>query len=195
MAWPIVYGGQMVCRLIAITVLAALLPGGASAFFDPITEACQPPAITGFAEAIDGNTLTLTTSADTTIIIRLHAVDAPDLIQTCRIGEDIWDCGREAKSTLAGLVDGQNLECLACGTDERGRTLATCLDGERDIGAAMVRSGMALGRAFFSNALHASEARAEMEGLGLWQGDFVDPQAWRRGVRLGAGPCRACLLP
>ena len=186
----------MVCRrLIAMVVLVALSPGAASAFFDPITEACQPPVISGVAEAIDGNTLTLLTSADTKIVIRLHAVDAPDLIQTCRIDGEIWDCGREAAATLAGLVDGRALECLACGNDDRGRMLATCLDGESDIGAAMVRSGMALGRAFFSNALHASEARAEMEGLGLWQGDFVDPEAWRRGERLGEGPCRGCTLP
>ncbi len=195
MARPFGYGGAMVRCLMALAFAATCLPGAAAAFFDPITEACQPPVISGVAEAIDGNTLTLTTSGEARIVIRLHAVDAPDMIQTCRIGEEIWDCGREAKASLAGLVDGRQLACLACGIDERGRTLATCLDGEIDIGVAMVRSGMAVGRAFFSNALNASEARAKLDGIGLWRGDFVDPDAWRRGKRLGEEPCRGCAAP
>ncbi|MEM7120692.1 MAG: thermonuclease family protein [Pseudomonadota bacterium] len=195
MAQPIGYGGAMVRCLMAVVAAAFCVPGAATAFFDPITEACQPPVMTGVAKAIDGNTLTLATAGGGTIVIRLHAIDAPDMIQTCRVGEDIWDCGREAKATLAGLVDGRELACLACGVDERGRTLATCLDGETDIGVAMVRSGMALGRAFFSNALNASQARAKIDGIGMWRGDFVDPDAWRRGERLGEEPCRGCTSP
>ena len=178
-------------------IVAALvgLPGVAGAFWDPITDVCQPPPISGLAEAIDGNTLVLRTTSESQVVIRLHAIDAPDPGQTCRANGQYWNCGQEASKTLADLVDGRQLKCLACGYDELGRTLALCRDGETDIGASMVRSGMALGRAFFSNALHASEAWAEMEGLGLWRGDFVDPLAWREGRRLGAEPCRGCINP
>ncbi len=178
-----------------LAVLLAAFPVSAQAFFDPITEACQPPVISGVGEAIDGNSLILKTTKDAQIIVRLHAVDAPDPRQTCRADGEIWACGREATKTLAGLIDGRELQCLACGYDDVGRTLAMCRDGDTDINAAMVRSGMALGRAFFSNALHASEARAELEGLGMWRGDFVDPLAWRQGRRLGEGPCRGCTIP
>jgi endonuclease YncB( thermonuclease family) len=184
-------------RLWSKVLVAALvgLSGGAEAFWDPITDACQPPVIAGVGEAIDGNTLVLQTTGDTRLVIRLHAVDAPDPGQTCRADGEPWDCGLAASRALASLVDGRELQCLACGYDAAGRTLGLCRDGDVDIGAAMVRSGMAMGRAYFSNALHASEVRAQMEGLGLWRGDFVDPLAWRQGRRLGAGPCRGCVNP
>jgi endonuclease YncB( thermonuclease family) len=178
-----------------LLVVLVGLPGSVEAFWDPITEACRPPVMSGIGEAVDGNTLVLKTAGDTRLVIRLHAIDAPDSQQTCRADGQTWDCGLAARRTLAGLVDGRELRCLACGYDPAGRTLALCRDGETDIGAAMVRSGMAVGRAFFSNALHASQARADMEGLGMWRGDFVDPSAWRQGRRLGAGPCRGCANP
>jgi endonuclease YncB( thermonuclease family) len=180
---------------ILLSVLLAVAPGIASAFWDPITDQCRPPAISGVAEAIDGNTLALTTTASSRIVVRLHAIDAPDLAQTCRAGGEDWDCGLAAKRALAELVDGRELTCLACDQDQVGRTLAVCRAGETDIGAAMVRQGMALGRAFFSNALQSSEAWAKKEGAGLWRGDFVDPVAWRQGKRLGPGPCRGCTDP
>lgn len=186
----------MRCRwLIIFFVVFTVLTGRAWAFFDPITEACQPPVMSGVGQAIDGNTLMLSTAGGGQIVIRLHAIAAPDLVQTCRIDGEIWNCGREAKATLADLVDGHALDCRACGSDTLGRTLALCLNGDMDIGTAMVRQGMALGRAFFSNALNASEARARIDGIGLWRGDFVDPSAWLRGERLGEGPCRGCTNP
>jgi endonuclease YncB( thermonuclease family) len=178
--------------LLAVSVC---FPGAAEAFWDPITEACQPPVMAGIGEAVDGNTLVLKTVGGAHLVVRLHAIDAPDPGQTCRADGQSWNCGQAASRALGDLVNGRELQCLACGYDPTGRTLALCRDGETDIGVAMVRSGMAVGRAFFSNALHASQVRAEMEGIGMWRGDFVDPLAWRQGRRLGAAPCRGCANP
>jgi endonuclease YncB( thermonuclease family) len=178
-----------------VVAVSIALAGRAAAFWDPITDACQPPAISGTGRAIDGNTLVLTGQGEGQIVIRLHAIDAPDPAQTCRAGGEIWLCGRDATRTLADLVDGRELACLPCGYDQAGRTLALCRDGEADIGVGMVRAGMAMSRAFFSNALHASEVWAQRQNLGLWRGDFVDPIAWRQGRRLGPGPCRGCVDP
>lgn len=96
---------------------------------------------------------------------------------------------------LQGLLEGRELVCLPCGPDGRGRTEAVCRDGEVDIAAQMLRSGLATSSAYFSNALRAAQVEARRAGRGLWRGDWVHPQAWRQGARLGAEPCQGCLLP
>ena len=72
---------------------------------------------------------------------------------------------------------------------------ALCRHDDTDIGEEMLRAGMATSHAYFANNLQSAESQAENAGRGLWRGDWVHPDAWRDGKRLGAGPCHGCYLP
>jgi endonuclease YncB( thermonuclease family) len=167
----------------------------AVAFWDPITAQCTAPPLEGSAAAIDGDTLALEAASGHRTVIRLVGVEAPELFQDCRDADGLWACGRASKQALDDLVAGRTLACVPCGHEGDGALTALCRDGDSDIGAAMVRTGLATSAAFFSNALHAAEVDARLAGRGLWRGDWVHPQAWREGARLGEGPCRGCLVP
>lgn len=180
-----------------IGVAAGLLLGAPSAiaFWDPITAQCTGTPLEGSAQAIDGDTLALEADTGHRTVVRLVGVEAPELFQDCRDTDGLWSCGRAARQALADLVAGRTLACVPCGHESDGAVSALCRDGDGDIGAAMVRTGLATSPAFFSNALHAAEVDARLAGRGLWRGDWVHPQAWRQGARLGEGPCRGCLVP
>lgn len=184
------------CRRAAgLVVLALATAGPAAAFWDPITAQCTGAPLEGSAAAIDGDSLVLETASGHRTVIRLVGIEAPELYQDCRDTDGPWACGRAAKQALAGLVAGRTLACVPCGHEGDGAVNALCRDGDGDIGAAMVRMGLATSHAFFSNALHAAQVDARRAGRGLWRGDWVHPQAWRDGARLGEGPCRGCLVP
>src|SRR4029453_6485441 len=54
---------------------------------------------------------------------RLHAIDAPELYQTCPDG---WPAGAEAAAYLRSLIAGRTLTCEPRGTDRYGRTIGLC---------------------------------------------------------------------
>lgn len=180
--------------LLALALLCAG-PGMAVAFWDPVAAACEGAALEGAGTAIDGDSLELVGPDGSRTVIHLLSLSAPELFQDCRDDSGTWSCGRQARSALQALLDGRMLSCTPCGPDGRGALEALCRDGETDINAEVVRSGFATTSAFFSNAMHSAEVEARLAGRGLWRGDWVQPGAWRNGVRLGQGPCRGCVLP
>lgn len=181
----------------ALFLLAALCaaPASAHAFWDPVTALCRPPDLEGRASAIDGDTLELSSPGDVHTVIRLIGVEAPELFQECRDADGPWSCGRAARQALEELVGGRTLACSPCGMAPDGTLEATCRADGLDIGAEMLRTGLATTDAFFSNAMHSAEVSARRAGRGLWRGDWVHPRAWRDGMRLGEEPCRGCSLP
>ena len=188
------YGATMIRPLaLLLAVMPPVVP--ASAFWDPVTAECRPPAHRGAAEAIDGDTLRFARTDGPVDILRLVSVDAPELHQVCRIDGEPWDCGFEARAVLAGLLEGRELACMFCGFARDGARDALCRDGRTDIGEEMLRAGMATSHAYFANNLQSAESQAVRAGRGLWRGDWVHPAAWRKGRRLGEGRCGGCYLP
>lgn len=183
--------------LLPLCVLAALcaVPEVAHAFWDPVTSQCEGEPMTGSASAIDGDSLELIGADGERFVIHLFSLSAPDLFQDCRDGDGLWSCGREAHRFLDGLLAGRTLACTPCGRAPDGGLEALCRDGDLDIAAEVLRAGFATTHAYFSNALHAAQVEARGQGRGLWRGDWVRPDAWRRGVRLGEGPCQGCFSP
>ena len=123
------------------------------------------------------------------------SIDAPELHQDCRIDGEWWSCGFEARQTLDDLLADADLTCLPCGYESDGAITALCRSGETDIGAEVLRAGMATSYAFFANNLQSAEGQAVTAGRGVWQGDWVHPTQWRQGTRLREGPCVACYIP
>ena len=115
--------------------------------------------------------------------VRLFGVDAPELDQPCERGGRRWACGRAAREELAGIVGRKRLVCAVQDVDRYGRAVAVCEAGGEDLGALMVRRGMAVAYLRYSARYANAEAAARAEGLGLWAAEWVVPagpaQTWR----------------
>lgn len=120
---------------------------------------------------IDGDTLS--TNGER---LRLKGIDAPEYRQRCRRDGADWACGEEARRALATIIKTGAPECRGQERDRYGRLLVTCVAGDLDINAAMVRRGMAVSYGGYSN----EERIARQAKAGLWAGDFERPSDYRR---------------
>jgi len=122
----------------------------------------------------DGDSLTLDG-----VRVRLAGIDAPETDQSCTLLGERHPCGREAREHLVHLIAARPVSCSWSREDRYGRRLGRCRAGDTDLNAEMVRSGWAL--AYGGYEREQAEARAR--GRGLWSGDFVAPQDFRRDKR------------
>ena len=128
--------------------------------------AATPPAVSGPARVIDGDTIDIGA-----IRVRLEGIDAPESAQTCqRATGETWHCGTAAVRALSGLVAGRHVDCQRAGQDTYGRMLGTCWVGGRDINAEMVSAGYAWAFIKYSRSYVAQEAAARSAKTGIWQG-------------------------
>lgn len=123
---------------------------------------------------VDGDTLDVAG-----IRYRLNGIDAPEAGQRCDAPSGNWPCGKAAISKLAELAEDKALRCVARSEDGYGRVIATCYDGDVDIGAEMVRSGFAWAFVKYSEAYVTHEAEARSAGSGIWRGDAVPAWEYR----------------
>ena len=132
-------------------------------------------SLSGRARASDGDSIRIADQR-----IRLLGIDAPELDQTCLDSEGAtWFCGQRARQRLAQLLGSGPVNCLFDVRDKFGRALAVCKVEGQDIGAIMVREGLAISY----NDYPEQEAFARAGKVGIWSGEFVSPRAWRDGVR------------
>lgn len=128
-------------------------------------------ALTGATRIVDGDTLVVAGRR-----VRLAGMDAPEMDQVClRAGQD-YSCGIVARDALRALLAGREPSCVIKGRDRYGRDLGRCSVAGADLGADLVRRGLAV--AYGGYAREESEARAA--GTGLWAGSFTRPDEWRR---------------
>lgn len=114
------------------------------------------------------------------VTYRLWGIDAPETQQTCPDG---WPAGRLATSQLQTLIKGRPVICEAKDTDRYGRTVAVCRAGGEDLGALMVRSGMAWAFVRYSSDYIEQEARAKSAGVGVHAHGCVPAWEWRAAQR------------
>jgi endonuclease YncB( thermonuclease family) len=141
--------------------------------------------LTGQASIIDGDTLEIHGTR-----IRLWGVDAPESSQLCR-GEDSlqYRCGAQAANDLDGFIAKRPVSCLPISLDRYGRTVATCLVGDQDLGDWLVRNGLALDWPEYSKRKYEDAQReAEEAGRGMWAGSYVDPWLYRVCIRASGSP-------
>lgn len=124
------------------------------------------------AEVVDGDTIRIGET-----VYRIEGIDAPEMAQRCERGNGkTWACGRQAARALVDIVEGKHVECADGVPDDYGRIVATCYAGDLNIGAAMVRAGMAWAFVKYSDSYVAEERLARSELIGIWQAE--NQPAW-----------------
>ena len=114
--------------------------------------------------------------------IRIHGIDAPERQQQCTTPEGTrWACGKAARDALKTLVASTAaLDCQMTDVDRYGRLIMRCFAGDVDVGATLVRDGMALAYRRYADDYVADEEVARTARSGLWAGQFDAPWDWRR---------------
>lgn len=161
---------------LAALIFGLLAVGGLGAYLGLVgTEANR---LVGPARVADGDSLEVGTER-----VRLAGIDAPELAQDCGRPTGAYRCGQEARRHLAKLVAGQPVVCETTGRDRFGRILGICSVKGQELNRQMVLDGWAID---YGGGYLIEEARARAKYLGLWSGDFEDPQAFRRANRSDA---------
>ena len=129
--------------------------------------------------------------ADTIIFnsekIRFHGIDAPETEQSCYVKKEAWPCGKLATEYLKNLlkdVSPPSLHCKISSKDRYGRSIGVCYIEDKNINRHLVENGWALAYREYSKDFIHSEKLASKKKIGIWQGEFVEPWNWRKGVRI-----------
>jgi endonuclease YncB( thermonuclease family) len=143
--------------------------------------AAQQPGLSeelsGDVWIIDGDTVQIGST-----MVHLGGIDSPELGQRCVIEDKEWRCGLEAALALRKLVA---FGGVICTSEESGPTVTgACAAAGKDLAEALLNQGYAVAAPEALPAYQGAEAAAQAAELGLWRGDFVRPEDWRRGARL-----------
>jgi endonuclease YncB( thermonuclease family) len=130
----------------------------------PLLGGARP--LEGRARAVSGDQLRI---GETTV--RLAGIEAP--VPQARCGGN-RRCGTAAEEALGRLVNGRTVTCKLSGTDAAGRQLGTCLRGDADIGAELVRKGHVFAAGGLFSAYASLEREARNAKAGIWAGG--DPE-------------------
>ena len=137
--------------------------------------------IEGKAIIIDGDTIHIDKNK-----IRLHGIDAPEIRQTCKIKDKIWNCGIESSLALKNLILDNNISCVVSGIDRYQRYIAECFINNQNINELMVRNGWAIAYRYYSLDFIYEEETAKNNKAGIWKGKFQEPYLFRRNQKNNA---------
>lgn len=138
--------------------------------------------IAGEAEVVDSDILQIGDYQ-----VYLLGVESVEEGQTCLIDGDPWECWPAAVRALQTIAEQGPVTCeVISGPNFLDQVIAQCFVNDEDIGEAFVRSGFGLAIPAETTIYDAVEDEAEASGVGLWQGQFYDPAAWREQARIFA---------
>lgn len=136
----------------------------------------QSETISGVAHVVDGDTIDIGDRR-----IRIEGIDAFETAQSCRDEAGArWPCGTAAKKALLSLIGEESVTCRIIRPDGYARYISACRVGSVDIGAAMVKTGLAFAFRKYSETYVADEVDAFKGKMGAWKGEFTFPWTFRR---------------
>jgi len=142
----------------------------------PAVEVFDDGTIVGTATAIESAVIAI---GETRIM--LYGLESMYPPMSCSIDGQTWECWAAAFRQLQTLLDEGPVSCTPAGEpDIMGRLLALCEVNGESLNERYVRSGFALAIEAEMPEYAAIEAEAREEGIGLWQGVFVEPADFRR---------------
>jgi endonuclease YncB( thermonuclease family) len=131
--------------------------------------------VSGQAKAIDSTTIRIGDQR-----IMLFGIDSVMRKQLCTLDGKPWQCWQAAVKDLQTVLDQGPVVCDAVGEpDVYGRLLARCKVNDQSVNEQLVSRGFAVARTNESTDYVAAEATAKEKRLGLWQGQFASPSAYR----------------
>ncbi|MBV7408943.1 thermonuclease family protein [Maritimibacter sp. DP1N21-5] len=133
------------------------------------------------------------TDADTVDVgdvrVRLHAIDAPEVDQTCETAAgQPFACGTWATVQVEARFGGQTARCETLDTDRYGRTVAKCRVDGADMGAEIVSAGWAFAYRRYGMDYDLDEKAAYVAGRGLHGYRVQSPAAFREARGQGRLP-------
>jgi endonuclease YncB( thermonuclease family) len=136
--------------------------------------------ITGKVKVLTAHTLLF---EDGTEVELDGAIDAPELEQKGLIGDTYYPCGKEAAEFLRKLIGDKTVTCFAHPENVAGKKVrvATAMIGETNLNIELVRNGWAVSH---HRGMDTWEIIARENKRGLWRGEFIVPERWRKGERL-----------
>jgi len=154
----------------------------------------EEKVIFGKAKVIDGDTIKINGEK-----IRLHGIDSPEIKQVCQNKDNNpYPCGVVAKDFLDNYIFRSGLKditkdplsktngmvyCYYSERDRYKRIIGKCYvgkDSEFNLNHEMVSSGQAVAYTKYSKDYIEAQNKAKKMGIGIWQGEFVLPEEWRR---------------
>ena len=111
--------------------------------------------------------------------IRLSGLDAPEWNQPAKHQDGDWFChGRRVKSELIKAIGGKHVRVKVEGYDKYGRVLGSVTCNGKDVGAWLVRNGLAISA--YGDKYEHIEHEARKARRGMWGYDATyDPRVWR----------------
>lgn len=163
-----------------------LLSLGALALTLAVSGVAAQEVVTGAAKLVDADIIMVEKQR-----VILWAVDAPERPQKCFVGDLTWDCYGAARQALGELIASGEASCtLTPGEpDKFNRRYGVCRSAGKDIGAELVRLGMA--RAFVEQGPDyvTQEEEAKAAAIGVfqpgakidapWEFRKTDPRSYR----------------
>lgn len=140
--------------------------------------------LSGSIRVIDGDTFEIAG-----VKVRLHAIDAPENDQTCQSKKGVdWACGGWITKVVTDRYSGVTAHCEAVDTDRYGRTVARCMALGEDVGAWLVREGMAFAYVQYGADYVALEREAAAVDRGLHAARLQSPSEYRKTRAKGRTP-------
>lgn len=138
--------------------------------FDPM----KYPAIYGPTRVLSGDTLVMNG-----YVIKLYAVAAPDIKQTCAAQDGRgYRCGQQSAMWLSQWLSDNQIECHIVQDSGQGYLIGVCMLGAYDIGAAIINAGWAVANPAQSKIYEPYQNQAIENRRGMWDGKFYMPWDW-----------------
>jgi endonuclease YncB( thermonuclease family) len=118
------------------------------------------------------------------VTYRLWGIDAPEAKQVCPDG---WPAGSLATSRLQALTAGRSVVCQEKDRDRYGRIVAICRASGEDLGAILVREGLAWAFTRFSVHYVDQQEEARIANRGVHAHDRQPAWEWRAQQRTKSG--------
>lgn len=109
--------------------------------------------------------------------VRLAGIDAGEVapFTRCRQRPDVWACSPAPRTTAdrakarAVQLAASGARCAITDTDRYRRNVAVCTVNGRDLGATLVREGLAISETNYGDPYRREERQAREQGRGIWQ--------------------------